>query len=215
MLNLRCRVRAGRQDGITLIEATIVLIVVAILSAVAAPIASRTIDRAKLTRAKDDADAIVTAINDFLTDFTSFTPFTVTGTSGGTTVQMLVSDGDIPALGTGSSSWTSVVNTASSPIVDFLERHLVTNTPGGTGAYAIGAPGWRGAYVTPPFDPDPWGNRYAVNVLYLRSTTTNDVFVLSAGPDEQVDTPFTVNGATPGGDDITSVVRRDAGRTVP
>jgi hypothetical protein len=41
------------------------------------------------------------------------------------------------------------------------------------------------------------------------------VFVLSAGPDEEIDTQFTINGATPGGDDIINVVRRDAGLTVP
>lgn len=203
------------ERGITLVEATIVLLVMAVLIAAAAPITSRTVDRSKLTKAFNDTKAINTAINNFLTEFTAFTPFTITGTAIGSTVQMLVSDGDIPDLGTGDASWTNVVNTASAPFVDFLERHLVTNTPGGTGAYAVGSPGWRGAYINAPIDPDPWGNRYAVNVLFLRSSTANDVFVLSAGPDERIDTPFTVNGAVPKGDDITSVVRRDVGGTVP
>lgn len=202
--------------GITLIEATIVLTVAAILTAAAAPIASRTLDRAKLARASDDAVAIKTAINNFVSAFTSFTPFTTTGTNGGATVEMLVSDGDIPFSAIGATVWDDVVNPAVSPEVDFLERHLVTNTPGGAGAYTTAGGGpWRGAYINAPINPDPWGNRYAVNVNYFRTTTTNDVFVLSAGPDEEINTAFTMNGAIPGGDDIIAVVRRDAGLTVP
>jgi hypothetical protein len=129
---------------------------------------------------------------------------------------MLVGDGDIPFSAIGATIWDDVVNPAAATQVDFLERHLVTNTPGGAGVYTTGGgTPWRGAYINGPIDPDPWGNRYAVNVNYFRTTTTNDVFVLSAGPDEEIDTQFTINGATPGGDDIIAVVRRDAGLTVP
>lgn len=206
------------ERGVTLVEATIVLTVAAILSAAAAPIASRAIDRARLARAVDDTRAIKTAIGNLLLEFTTFTPFTTTGLAGGATVQLLVSDGDIPrTIGAGGSAlWDDVVNPAAAQPVDFLERHLVTNTPGGAGAYTTaGAAPWRGAYISAPVDPDPWGNRYAVNVLHLRTTTSNDVFVMSAGPDEEIDTAFTVDGATPGDDDIIAVIRRDPGRTVP
>jgi hypothetical protein len=75
---------------------------------------------------------------------------------------------------------------------------------------------WRGAYLTAPIDPDPWGNRYAVNVRYLdpRADTpndvagtmdngwSNDVVVISAGSDEEIDTPYAVDGLAPGDDDI-------------
>ena len=196
----------------TLIEATVVLAVTAILVAVSAPVASRSVDTARLTRAQEDTDAIAEAIDNFIADF-AFTPFTVNGLSTGTTVQMLVSDGDIPLVVTGGGAeWDDVVNTAAAAPVDFLERHLVTNTPAYTTA---GAAPWRGAYISSPVDPDPWGNRYAVNVLYLRTSTSNDVFVYSAGPDEEVNTLFTLNGATPGNDDIISIIRRDLGKTVP
>ncbi len=210
--------RRHQERGITLVEATIVLTVAAVLSAAAAPVVSRTLDRARLARAADDTKAIKTAVNNFIAEFTSFTPFTTTGVNGGATVQMLVSDGDAPrTVGAGGSAlWNAPVNPAAAAPVDFLERHLVTNAPGGGGAYTTGgANPWRGAYISAPIDPDPWGNRYAVNTLHLRTTTTNDVFVLSAGPDEEVNTAFTVNGATPGGDDIIAVVRRDPGMTVP
>lgn len=205
------------ERGMSLVEATVVLAVAAIIAAVAAPATSRTIDRTRLSRAQSDALAIATGINNFLSEFTAFSPFTTTGLSGGATVALLVGDGDIPAAGTGgSASWTDVVNVAAVSPVDFIARHLITNTPGGSGAYTTaGAGPWRGAYLHGPLDPDPWGNRYAVNVLYLRTLTTNDVIVLSAGPDEAVNTPFTVNGIVPGADDIFGIVRRDLGRTVP
>ena len=210
--------RRWRSDrGVTLIEASVVLMITSILVAAAAPIAGRATDSARLTRAQTDADAIATAIHNFVTEFTGFTPFTTTGLIGGTTVRMLVGDGDIAprVFPTGSTLWTEAVNPAAANPVDFLERHLVTNTPGGTGAYAIGATGWRGAYISGPIDPDPWGNRYMVNVLHLRTTTQNDTFVLSAGPDEQISSSFSVNGATPGADDIISIIRRDVGVVVP
>ena len=201
----------------SLVEATLVLVVTFILVAVAVPTASRTLDTARLTRAQTDADAIAAAVHNFITEFQpNFMPFTSNGAVGGATMVMLVSDGDIPrevAAGA-SASWTTPVGAAAA--VDFLERHLVTNTPVGGGSYTTaGANPWRGAYISAPVDPDPWGNRYAVNTQFLRLTTTNDTFVLSVGPDEQVDSAFAVNGASPGDDDIISVIRRDPGLTVP
>ncbi len=207
------------EAGVTLVEATIMLAVAAIIAAAAAPVTSRAIDRTRLSRAQTDTLAIATGINNFIAEFTAFSPFTTTGLSTGTTIGMLVGDGDIPSTvgAGGSASWTSPVNVAAVPPVDFLERHLNTNTPGGTGAYTTaGTAPWRGAYLNGPVDPDPWGNRYAINVLYLRTApTSNDVIVLSSGPDEEVNTPFTVDGIVPGSDDIFAIVRRDLGRTVP
>lgn len=210
--------RARSVQGVTLVEATIVLLVSAILIGVAAPVTSRSLDSARLTRATEDAKAIRTAVHNLVTDCCAggFDPFTATGLAGGATIHLAVSDGDIPYLGEAADlRWDDIVNPAAAVPVDFLERHLVTNTPGGTGAYVTGSPGWRGAYIGGPIDPDPWGNRYAVNTLYLKSTTANDVFVISAGPDEIIDSAFAMNGAYPEGDDVMAVVRRDLGLVVP
>lgn len=218
------------ERGVSLIEATIVLTMASILAAAAAPSVSRTLAQSRLSRAASDTQAIKTAINNFLTEFTVFTPaaFTSTGATGGDTMEILVSDGDVPplsatisGLGAPDSNWSELVGCCAGAVdVGFLEAHLVTNTGlGGVGSYSTAASGWRGAYISAPVDPDPWGNRYAVNVEYLRgASTANDVFVLSAGPDEEVDTEysFTTGGARPGDDDITSVIRRDSGGlTVP
>ncbi len=108
--------RVGSARGVTIIEATIVLTVAAILVAFAVPAASRSLDSVRLTRAMTDEDAIVTAIGNFI-DENSFRPFTASGLSGGTIVQMLVSDGDTATTsGAGSASWTTAVNGST---VDF------------------------------------------------------------------------------------------------
>jgi len=102
--------------------------------------------------------------------------------------------------------------------VSFLENHLVLNSSlGGAGSYSTAATGWKGAYINAPVDPDPWGNRYAVNTAYLAASTANDVIVMSAGPDEEIDTQYvwTTGGAYPGDDDIITVIRRDSALGVP
>lgn len=86
---------------------------------------------------------------------------------------------------------------------------------------------WRGAYLRGPVDPDPWGNRYAANVAFFDPSATAvvagitagfafadyprlDVFVLSAGPDEEIDTRSAQDGAVPGDDDFIYVVSAHA-----
>lgn len=169
-------------------------------------------------------------------------------------VNLLVSDGDIPTLASaisGESFWTQEINTGT---VDTFSNHLIENQPTelSTSRYrnandiAVGTPGgnnidfardtssgfnapysWRGPYLRGPVDPDPWGNRYAANVVFLDpSPTANitgltagftfaqyarlDVFVLSAGADEEIDTKSAQDGAVPGDDDIIHLVSSHA-----
>jgi prepilin-type N-terminal cleavage/methylation domain-containing protein len=210
-------VAPGSQRGFSLVEATIVLAVIAVLTGAAAPSLSRTLAKGRLARAQTDVQAIRTAVHNVLTEHTLFVPFTSTGAFDGDAIELLVSDGDVPFTAIGATNWDDpVVCCAGAVDVAFLEAHLVNNAGlGAAGSYSVAAGGWRGAYINAPIDPDPWGNRYAVNTEYLRSTTTNDVFVLSAGPDEDIDTPFTFNGARPGDDDIIAIVRRDNGVAAP
>jgi hypothetical protein len=62
--------------------------------------------------------------------------------------------------------------------------------------------------VLPDHDPaahaDPWGNAYLVNIAAL--TSAEAVWVLSAGPDGIVQTPFLSRGA-PLGDDRAAPIR--------
>ena len=64
--------------------------------------------------------------------------------------------------------------------------------------------GWRGAYLSPPIGPDPWGHRYLVNTVFLAMASdtpppvpgqitggwSNDTFCISAGPNGQYETAF-------------------------
>ena len=58
-----------------------------------------------------------------------------------------------------------------------------------------------------PVPVDPWGNCYAVNVGALRATEPAAVWVLSAGPNGIVDTPFLGVSEVPAGDDVAAKTR--------
>lgn len=206
--------------GITLVETTIILTMLAVLSAAVAPVASRTLDRARLTRARADVVMLKDGMLAMLDEMSQFNLYTTDGTNNGPIVYMLVSDGDIPReLGPdGDARWQDAVDTVTG-VVDFFERHLVTNNPGGNPANAyptdIQNP-WRGPYFAGPVDADPWGNRYACNTRWIKDIPkSNDVVVLSAGPDEIVNTAWEKDGITPGGDDIVVIMLRDQNGIVP
>jgi type II secretory pathway pseudopilin PulG len=151
-------------------------------------------------------------------------------------VDLLVSDGRTPSIysgatrSSGSPDWDAAVNDTT---VQDLDYFLVSNTPSNAAGNAyrtatnmsvaaefdpddaatFNAPhAWRGAYLPGPIGPDPWGNRYAVNVEYLAkalgagpSGNVNDVIVLSAGNNNLIETRYDTDGAA-GGNDILHVV---------
>jgi hypothetical protein len=202
------RRRLGATLGITLLEVALMLTATTALVAVLMPTMTATIAHAETTLATTAMTDIQTQVLEMLNDV-NFSSFTITGTSGGTDVEILVSDGDIPrdVSGTGSVEWQRPVDNATG-LVDFMERHLVTNTPRGNVANdypTTGGNPWRGAYLTAPVNPDPWGNRYAVNVEFLTGGS-EDVVVFSAGPDEQIDSAYAQNGLTAGDDDLIVLV---------
>jgi hypothetical protein len=135
---------------------------------------------------------------------------TINGSALGTLVEIMVSDGDIPrqVSGTGSAEWQRPVDNIGG-LVDFLERHIVTNNPRGNAANAystVDITPWRGAYLSAPIDPDPWGNRYALNSEWANGGA-EDVVVFSAGPDEEIDSAYAANGLIGGDDDLVLLVQ--------
>ena len=193
--------RLHEARGLSLLEVTLMMTLLAALAAAVAPTLAATVRNARTTRATLDGQKIRDAINNFKAN--GFTIFTNTGTQLAVNqVQFLYSDGDIPEAGA-SALWR---NTTANNVNDFLEEHLVVNSFNAAAAYStLMPPVWRGAYLNGPVDPDPWGNRYAVNVVYL-GPSVNDVVVLSAGPDEAVDTTDTGNPLSAGDDDILVLV---------
>jgi hypothetical protein len=209
MKTRRTRVGSRSEAGVTLIEVALMLTATAALMAALAPTLSATIRHAELAAATTAMGEIRTQLLAILGDM-SYTDLTVDGVQNSTEVEMLVSDGDIPRelSASGNASWQQPTNLTTG-LVDFLENHLVQNQPRGNPANAYNPPGpateWRGAYLTSPVDPDPWGNRYAANVQFL-GASTDDVVVFSAGPDEEVDSVYQANGLTPGDDDLVVLV---------
>jgi hypothetical protein len=213
---MRAQLRTER--GVTLMEVTIMLVATLAIIGVLAPTLSAVVRRAESTAATTAMANIGNQINTMIiTDLGGtggYTYFSVNGTTTGTRVNLLVSDGDIPvqctAVAAACTAWQALVDNTTG-VTDFLERHLVTNNPRGSAANdypedeIVPDKYWKGAYLTSPIDSDPWGNRYMVNVQYI-GASTNDVVVLSAGPDEEIDTAYTANPITAGGDDLISLV---------
>jgi len=91
----------------------------------------------------------------------------------------------------------------------------ITLTAGIIGLLLLGTPGynvasaqphrWRGPYME-GLSADPWGFRYAVNVGLFGGDDGQAVFVLSAGPNGLVETPFAMVGIQQGGDDIVGLI---------
>jgi len=187
--------------GITLLEVMLMMVVTTAIVAGLAPTLSATLGNARAVRATTDMNGIRTAIVNARAD--GRTRFTNNGTTGAASaISFLYSDGDIPEVGS-AAAWQ---NTAADNVNDFLEEHLVLNSfNGGTSYPTGGGAAWRGAYINAPIDPDPWGNRYAVNVQYM-GPSTNDVVVYSAGPDEEVDTTSTGNPLIVVDDDLLVLV---------
>lgn len=246
----------GLQLGFTLVEVSIILLVLSVLSLVILPSLGTYLRDARLARARGDLAAIQRAVLQFLDD-TGESAFRIDGNGtrrrAGTgrhdppsprswnVVELLVSDGDIPdSRRDETRAWRSPVDGRS---IDTLSNHLVENSPGDdrdrryrtaedlTNADPKQFPldsnagfnarfAWRGPYLAGKVRSDPWGNRYAVNVVWLDpkaetvggpdSGHTEDVFVLSAGPDEELDTPFALDGVAPRDDDLIRIVWGDS-----
>lgn len=223
------------ERGLSLVEATIILMVLAILTSVLTPSMGDYINEARHTKVKEDVEELGMGIMRLLRDIGK--PF-LQRTAGSNfehenRVDLLVSEGNTPSKtsGTGVAASTTgyLIENAvewDDPIGDEVEHasdHLVDNDNGYTAPSfpALGGPkaglGWRGAYISNSTGPDPWGNRYGCNTVFLNpgsdvtsSThkgTNHDVFCLSAGADGNVDTDMesTNSAAVVGGDDILYV----------
>ena len=132
--------RSSGEAGVSLVEATIILSVFALLASVLAPQVTGYIDTARQVRAREDAQVIADAIQSFIAD-NAEAQFLINASNGATAgipptrgdanrVNLLVSDGDIPVLSTALAAetlWTTAVNGTT---IDTLSNHLIENTPG-------------------------------------------------------------------------------------
>lgn len=207
------RWKTGRQNasGLTLVEMTVILSVIVILTTVLVPTVMSHIAQARIVRARQDVRALGDAIARFYDD-TGFVPQSrdsIGGRQGSDYIDLLVSPGGGPALPAEGN--VSSVQPWLTGEADLFENHLVHNIPGYNLQTSEEA-GWNGPYISTP-ESDPWGNRYLCNIVFLQpgggavgpdGDPKRAVFVSSAGPDGIIQTPFEqyITEARPAGDDI-------------
>jgi prepilin-type N-terminal cleavage/methylation domain-containing protein len=195
--------------GFTLIELTVVLAVIVTLALILTPSVINFINDSRVARARTDTQTLSAAIIQFYRD-NGFFPQWSTANAGGpglaaNKVDLLVSPGNVPTVAV-ASAWTTGTN-------DQLSDQLVSNAPAYTMRTATSPFGWNGPYISTAIGSDPWNNRYVVNIGLIDTTqgtqttggvTKSAVWVLSAGPNGILDTPYTqaITLATLGGDDI-------------
>jgi len=162
-------------------------------------------------QARQDVETITRALIRFYED-NAFFPLwdRAPGAPGGTLrrVDVLAGPGTAPEAPAG-SEWVA-------GITGSLADELIANAP----SYRVrGGPdeqGWSGPYLPEGFGTDPWNHRYVVNIGLIPSgepavadTTKYAVWVLSAGPDGVIDTPYRqpLASAALAGDDIGARVQ--------
>ncbi len=191
------------KRGFTLIEIVIVLAVIAVLVAFLIPTMWGHSEKSRILRATNDCKTLAEAIMNFYQDTRAWPVYSATPVTDPSkaTINVLFTDGTEAGLGSGITGWTSGTRSA---LQDHLEKGLISEGQ----PYPTAPPfAWKGPYLT-DFKSDPWGSKYYINATYLRPGSANNaVWVLSAGPNNLIETDFTqaVSGATAptlGGDDI-------------
>ena len=184
--------QAMSNRGVSLVEATIVLMVMAVLTAIVAPSAGSYIEGAKNAKAKADVETIGAAIDQVLRS-TALPCLSLNGSSCASAatgvVELLVSGSGVgsneatvssavftaPASAASSVSlnWGGGTNEIPDARRDEMDHQFITNTPGYTAVSFTsgGGPrpglGWRGPYMTGPMDVDPWGYAYQASTVFL------------------------------------------------
>jgi type II secretory pathway pseudopilin PulG len=237
--------KLGNEKGWTLFELILVIGVVMIVMAAIVPVAYHWYKEAKLIRAKKDVATIAVGILAFQKDLSDW-PIWVEGNNrkdGDAVYTVLYSAvGEHPSCDGTYASTTEWQVALGSGGADTIENQLVHGRPGGVvaneypdGADDVMAPDasyfyWQGPYIgaggmgtpgsaaatTYKLPPDPWGNKYYVNVAYLHpphlahgSPNKEAVFIISAGANEMLETEFDVDSRDwkPRGDDICFRIR--------
>lgn len=225
------QIRAVQERlGMTVIEATVILSILVILAGALAPVLSDSISSARSVRAKNDLSQIAIGLVNLNRDVGGLIPMSGTALrqiSGErlAAVEVLVSGGNMPLVNPSSAGASRSLTILPSPALmagetlmrqwadlpeEALDDHLRRNLrqyPVGLGGSGNG---WNGPYVSRPIESDPWGNRYLVNACFLALTPPHGhararaVFVLSAGPDGVIETPFDqpIENASAFGDDL-------------
>lgn len=183
--------------GFTLIEMVVVLAVIAILVAVLTPIINSYVDKARTGAANSDLKNIAAAVLQFNSD-TKVWPIyqTTADIPNGNTWTVEWTPGDTASLDTSvQSDWSTALTGGTA-----LDVMLNTNN---LGLPTTSNRAWKGAYLN--LGADPWGSAYYVTTDNLKPTSANAAYVISAGPNQKIETPLNNSRSgtlVPGGDDL-------------
>jgi type II secretory pathway pseudopilin PulG len=214
------------EKGMSLVEASIILMILATLTAVIAPSMGDFLEDSRAVKAKEDVEALGISVKRLLRD----TGFTALKFDDGTAAVTLANRADLlesagsaptvtPADFTSASNitdddvnWTSATTTQTATFENQLVRNDLATTDYAVPTTGKRDRGWRGSYVNAPIGADPWGYKYYANTVFLSVATdasagsgqgqatgywTKDVIVISAGPDNTIQAP--IQGSTNGG----------------
>ena len=190
-----------KSKGFTLIELAVVLAVIAILAAILTPLVTNYIDQARETRAQADVRAIATAVLGYQRDTSRFPIYDGIGSANSDVPagEDLAGDGDSPNTGAGWALTSSIG----------LDEFLNTNKLGLPATARGGRVAYRGPYLN--IASDPWGSAYLINADALtRTSVTNHGYVISAGPNQTLETTrdqARTGTFSIGGDDIVQRIR--------
>ena len=201
----------NNERGLSLVEVTIMLLVLMLLTSVLAPSIADFINDAKWVKVKEDCEAIGISVMRLTRDVGPCLKFRGTeACSRYNRVDLLHSDGPTPDSST--LSWTApavtspnlysgTLNWDTAWRSDSMESQFITsggtvpyNTPTQNGASQAGLQfglGWRGAYLSGPIGPDPWGHAYMANTAFLAVATDSTA--------SRVDCSSSTSSATCGG----------------
>ena len=195
--------------GFTLIELTVVLAVIVTLALILTPSITNFINDSRVARTRVDTQTVAAAVVQFYKD-NGFFPQWSAATAGGpgtaaNKVNLLISPGNVPTTAA-ATTWTTGTS-------DTLGNQLMSNAPSYTLRTATATFGWNGPYLSSGVGADAWNNRYMINVGLIDTTqgtqaagggTKSAVWIISAGPNGQIETAYTqpITTAVLTGDDI-------------
>ena len=196
-----------KSKGFTLIELAVVLAIIAVLAAVLTPMVTNYLDQARVARAQADVKTIADAVKLYQRDtgrwpvYASASDYTA-GTVGGGKTVIGGNTGSNPADGTASWSVGTVIASSS------LETYINGNFTGVSTTNTFPKARFAGPYIG-SLDSDPWGNKYLLTASNLAGTT-NHAYIISAGPNNVLDTTLNQSATgqfTAGTDDVVAVIK--------
>lgn len=197
-----------QNKGFTLIEAIVVISVLAILAGTLIPLAIKNIEDSKVSASTEDIRTLASSVTNFIANTGTF-PIRNSGSSDSLLALYSGSWTNLPQQSLPSGTFTSPGSGWSDgTFSDSIDNHLVSN---GGSRYPVwdssARIGWHGPYLAKN-GLDPWGNSYLIGVIgfwYKDTNPTYDkVWILSAGPDRTVQTSNQVG--TLAGDDIGLII---------